>query len=372
MDIPLRHTVSLMERVIAEGPEVQNHGHSSRHHHMARKKRVLVIVAAIFWVLLLAAVAFLPGKLGAPKEETVDRVGRGAELFDNAMRYQDGEETYVYRENDLTTVLLIGVDRPEMNKKAELTYRNGSQADFLVLLVIDRVQKKVTPIQIDRDTMTKVDVYGVFGNPAGNRVMQLCLAQGFGRSAEENCRNTMTAVSSLMLGIPVDHYFAYDFQSIGVMNDLLGGVPVTIEDDLSNLDPAMVKGAEITLMGSQAETFVRARMSVGNGTNAERMIRQRVYMDSALNRLRILTRDNSSVVSDILTALSDCSVTDMTDGYVINTVNRCLTYKQVPFVSAEGVHTHGEDGFTEFYPEESSLKKIVLDACFEKEAGTSL
>lgn len=333
---------------------------------------MLVIAAAIFWVLLLAAVAVLPGKLGGQKEETVDQVGRGAELFDNAMRYQDGEETYVYRENDLTTILLIGVDRPEMNKEAALTYRNGSQADFLVLLVIDRTEKKVIPIQIDRDTMTSVDVYGVFGNPTGSRVMQLCLAQGFGRSAEENCRNTMTAVSNLMLGIPVDHYFAYDFQSIGIMNDLLGGVTVTIEDDLSKLDPAMVKGAKITLVGSQAETFVRARMSVGSGTNAERMIRQRVYMDSALNQLRTLTRDNSSIVSDILSALGGCSITDMTDGYVINTVNRCLAYEQVPFVSAQGVHTHGEDGFTEFHPEESSIRNIVLDACFEKETERSL
>ena len=63
--------------------------------------------------------------------------------------------------------------------------------------------------------------------------------------------------------------------AIRVLNDLVGGVSVTMEEDGTQIDPAFVKGATVRLSGSQAEAFVRARMGLENDTNLARMQRQR-------------------------------------------------------------------------------------------------
>lgn len=68
-----------------------------------------------------------------------------------------------------------------------------------------------------------------------------------------------------------------NMDGISELNDLAGGVTVTLEDDFSSIDPAMAKGTTLTLHGDQAETFVRSRMTVGDGTNASRMERQEAF-----------------------------------------------------------------------------------------------
>jgi anionic cell wall polymer biosynthesis LytR-Cps2A-Psr (LCP) family protein len=50
----------------------------------------------------------------------------------------------------------MGIDREEV---AGGGARNGGQADFLMLLLIDPVGKTVRPLEIDRDTMTRITVW---------------------------------------------------------------------------------------------------------------------------------------------------------------------------------------------------------------------
>ena len=49
---------------------------------------------------------------------------------------------------------------------------------------------------------------------------------------------------------------AYEIGAIAALNDLLGGVTVTLQDDFTMADPAMQAGATITLTGEQAVTLV--------------------------------------------------------------------------------------------------------------------
>ena len=85
------------------------------------------------------------------------------------------------------------------------------------------------------------------------------------------------------LGESIDFYVAMNMDGISELNDLAGGVTVTLEDDFSSIDPAMTRGTTLTLHGEQAETFVRSRMTVGDGTNASRMERQSVYAGGAVS-----------------------------------------------------------------------------------------
>lgn len=49
------------------------------------------------------------------------------------------------------------------------------------------------------------------------------------------------------LGEFIDFYVAMNMDGISELNDLAGGVTVTLEDDFSSIDPAMTKGTTLTL-----------------------------------------------------------------------------------------------------------------------------
>ena len=74
--------------------------------------------------------------------------------------------TYRQKKN-VTAILLMGIDRD--GEAVASGYRNGGQADFLELVVIDDSSKNLTRIQIDRDTMTPITVLGVLGDRSGVR-----------------------------------------------------------------------------------------------------------------------------------------------------------------------------------------------------------
>ena len=346
-------------------PKRRSSHHPQRHLHGRKKK--LIIIAAIAYVLLFAAVLVLPKVLNKGEQKKEDIVGNGAQLFDSAVRYSDNGTEYVYRQSDLTTLLLIGVDRQGLNTGESLTARSNTQADFLLLLVLDRANKTVTPIQIDRDAVVPVNVYGVLGNLTGSREMQICLAQGFGKSLDANCRNTVAAVSGTLLGIPVDHYMVYDLSAINVLNDLLGGVTVTVEDDLTAFDSSLQVGSTVTLHGAQAEIFVRSRMGVGDGMNTSRLRRQRAYMESALSIVSEKSSADSSFIQSMITGMEGNYASDMNRGYVVNLFNRALGYDVKPIRVTDGEHGVGKDGFMECYLNEESIKRMMLEVCFTRQ-----
>lgn len=341
----------------------KHHHHHSDSRRPSRKKWLIIIAAILAYAVVFGCVVVLPKMLDKETEKE-DRAGTGAELFRNSITTAYNGKDYVYRESDITNVLLIGVDTDQLSTTVSATSRSNTQADFLVLLVIDRKNATVTPLQLDRDTMTPVHVYGVLGKDTGTRIMQLCLAQGFGKSVGQNCRNTVTAVSDMLLGLPVQHYIVYDMNTINVFNDLLGGVTVQIEDDLSDVSPQMVPGATVTLHGDMAEGYVRARMGVGDGMNRSRMRRQREYLNNAITLAKELLRLDENFTSNLLMNMGDNYQSDMNMAYIVNLINRCSQYTTADFVTFEGEHRIGEDGFMEFHMNEKDMADTVLKLCY--------
>ena len=183
----------------------------------------------------------------------------------------------------LQTVLLIGTDSQEQYHEKENSlqdYYNFNQADFLMLLVMDTDANTTEVIQLNRDTMTDVPWLDVLGNYGGTEYKQLCLAFNYGDGGRKSCLNTVDAVSGLLLDAPIQNYIQIPMTAIPVLNDLVGGVEVTMPRDYTEIDPAFTQGATVRLSGAQAEAFVRSRMGLENDTNLARMERQRLYMDS--------------------------------------------------------------------------------------------
>ena len=336
---------------------------------MRRKPRLKkrdVFIAVLFCALTAAGVL-----LGIPWLE--ERNKKPEPRGDLSLRYADETATFdgeAYRlRNELTAILVMGIDRGsgKENAPSYLQYLSGGQADFLRLVVIDPTEKTLWQIEIDRDTMTPITVLGTLGGRVGRRTTQICLSHGFGDGKEQSCELTAEAVSNLLFHVPVKHYAALNLDGVSVLNDLLGGVTVTLEDDFSAFDPAMTQGATLTLQGRQAEIFVRGRMYVGTGTNEARMARQQQYLSQITGLLDQKLRDDRDFAGTLFDALSLYLVTDMSRTALINEVWKARDYSRPPVVKIAGTHQIGDDGYMEFWADEDALKQTVLSLFYTKQ-----
>ena len=276
---------------------------------------------------------------------------------------KDGH-TYQYRRG-LTTILFMGIDTRLDYEAERVGFRSGGQSDFLLLLVIDEENETITPIHINRDTMTEITILGVLGDEAGTVVTQLCLSHGFGDGKEQSCEYTCDAVNNLFLGIDIDYYVSMNMDGISELNDLMGGVTVTLTEDLTAYDPQMTAGTTLTLQGMQAEYYVRQRYYIGDGSNEGRMVRQRQYMAELARMVYDRLQESADFIGTLFDELQPTLVTNMARGAMINTAWGARNYTLNDTRTLEGENIVGPDDHVEFYADEEALKDLVLEVFFE-------
>ena len=324
-----------------------------------KNKTVFHAAAALLAVLAVVLVLYGGGRWlekRAEKPETRTQLPQA----DQETVEVDG---VTYRKKQrITTILVMGVDHDTQDS---YEYRKAGQADFLRLVVLDDADKTVQQLQIDRDTMTPVTVLGLLGDRYEPVTQQICLGYAFGDGRQTSCEVTVEAVGNLLGGQTIDQYLAMGLDGISTLNDLAGGVTVTLEDDLSAADPAMTKGATLTLQGDQAEIFVRRRMDIGEGTNEARMVRQEEYLAQLSAQLESRVQQDQQFTAQVYDALQPYLVTDLAKGQLVNEVWAAKDDTVEPAIALEGEHKVAEDGFTEFYPTEASIQKAVLTLFWE-------
>ncbi len=238
---------------------------------------------------------------------------------------------------------------------------HGPMADFLLLMVLDYTADTYGYLQIDRNTITEVNILDEEGELEDFGYEQICTAHWYGGTPVINAENTVDAVSVLLGYLEnIKGYYVLNMDDIGVLNHAAGGVPVTMEEDLTAVDPAFQKGKEIILDDVQAEKFLRARMSVGEGTNEERMSRQRQYITGFFDVMEARSRKDANYYLEVWNALRDAGTTNMNGNSFSRIANMLLKGESHGLLTLEGEHTLGTvlgDGLEheEFYPDETSV-----------------
>ena len=314
-----------------------------------------LVVVALVAVLLYLGVSWLD-KRGQNAESRTALPSAEQETVEvNGVTYR--------KKTNLTTILVLGVDH---DTQESYNYREAGQADFERLIVLDADNKTVQQLQIDRDTMTPVTVLGLLGDRYEPVTQQISLGYAFGDGRESSCEVTVEAVENLLGGQKIDQYLSMGLDGISVLNDLVGGVTVTLEDDFSALDPAMTKGTTLTLQGDQAEIFVRSRRSIGVGTNEARMTRQEQYIQQLSKQLDQKVQASQDFILEAYDALEPYLTTDVARGQLANEAWAARDYTRLDTITPKGTHQVGEDGFMEFYPDADSLQQAVLELFYEK------
>lgn len=323
------------------------------------KKLALAMCAAALAALILGAAFFT--KQG--KDTPIEHAGTAQNAPPKQVSLVFQGEEYLLKEH-LQTVLLIGTDSQEGYKEEQdrfQDYYNYNQADFLLLLVLDTDAETVQIVQLNRETMTDVPWLDVLGNYGGTEYKQLCRAFNYGDGGVKSCRNTVSAASGLLFDAPIQSYIQIPVSVVPLLNDLVGGVPVTITEDLTAADPAFTQGTTLRLNGAQAEKFVRARMELADDTNLSRMKRQREYLESFQKQAKTALRSDSEFGMKLLAKLENYMQSNLTVQQLSDLIEWLDAYQVFPIRYADGELIRGQEHY-EFYVDENALWEIVKEA----------
>lgn len=320
------------------------------------KREILLILLFFVFVVSLISIFGLAEKIINRMNEPGDSPQYTA---DGKSQFYYGGHLYSLNEN-VESVLVMGIDSimtPDSSKADSL------QADFIALVVINKLNNSFKVLHINRDTMTEIVQLDDNGNKYGTYEAQLALAHTYGGEGKFQCRNTVDAVENLLYNVRIDHYVSLTMDAIPLINDSIGGVTVVLGEDIPSLGAAFVKDAEITLTGEQALAFVRYRSNAVTTSNLERMERQRQYITALSEKY---TDTSLDVALETLVDISEYLVSDCTANQLSLLMERLQTYTYEGTLSLEGeAQKTGE--YVEYYIDDIAAQKTVVDLFYKIE-----
>lgn len=280
----------------------------------------------------------------------------------DTITYKD--QTYT-RKGNIETYLIAGIDSP--GKVQELKEYDGTgQCDVLVVIVRDRSTDECKLLTIDRNTITEVKSLDDDGTCLATTDIQISLAHSMGLDQKVRAENTVDAVSHLLGDATIDGYAMVNVGAVSVVNDMVGGVTVTIEDDFSEVDPTLKMGETVTLMGEHAENYVRQRKEVADGRNESRMQRQSSYEEAFKPAFRTKCNEDNKFSLEVYHALEDYMTTDISAKKFCRLALLLSDENEDEKLSISGTYGLDEDEWQTFTPDEDSLQQAIIELFYEK------
>lgn len=267
---------------------------------------------------------------------------------------------YDYNE-DILTFLFLGIDKEEVvTRNPDLV--SGGQSDAIFLAVLNPDTKKISLIGINRDTMVEIRMVGI--GPNGEDMYttaEIAVQHGFGDGLGQSCELTRDAVSKLFFGLPIHGYVSFNMGGVGALNDALGGVSLNVLEDMTKVNPAWTQGANVTLMGQDAYTYVRYRDTTVFESARNRLARQKQYLSSAASAALEGTKKNLSLPLTLYQALQPYVVTDLSVDKIsyLASVIAGYSFDGDAIYTLQGNTVTGAM-FEEFYPDKSALRDLII------------
>lgn len=175
-------------------------------------------------------------------------------------------------------ILCLGIDKEEIMSERDDDGNSIGQSDAVFLMSVDPSAERLRLVAIPRDTMVLVEYCDEQGNYMGAGRAQLALQYAYSDGGEKSCGLVAGRVSNLLGGIPIHGCVAVNLSCIPVMNDAVGGVSVTMDEDYTLYNPAFEKGASVRLFGEAAVNYVQGRDIREPGSAYTRISRQKQYL----------------------------------------------------------------------------------------------
>ncbi|MFJ9089748.1 LCP family protein [Streptomyces sp. NPDC102384] len=253
------------------------HGSSPTGAGRARRRRRWLRYSAIcaaFLVLVAGGVGWIAyDRLNGNITEDTDTA---AELA----RYEKERPTVLAE--GAQNLLLIGSDS-RAGRNGKYGRNDGTQrSDTTILLHVAADRKSATAVSFPRDLMTDVPTCRQRDGSRHDEMFAM-----FNYAFEVGGSACTIRTVEKMTGVRVDHHMVVDFDGFKDMVNAVGGVTVCLDRPIDD-DDAHVRLAAGThhLNGEQALGYVRARKSLGNGSDTDRMDRQQRFLGALVEKVQ--------------------------------------------------------------------------------------
>ncbi|WP_247613413.1 LCP family protein, partial [Streptomyces galbus] len=180
-------------------------------------------------------------------------------------------------------ILLIGSDSRAGAGNGKYGKDSGTErSDTTILLHLSADRRSATAVSVPRDLM--VDVPGCRRRDGTRGEPMFAMFNYAFQTGGSAC--TVRTVEKLT-GVRVDHHIVVDFSGFKDMVDAVDGVEVCLDEPIDDKAAKLrLPAGRVTLDGEQALGYVRARKSLGNGSDTDRMDRQQRFLSALVTKVR--------------------------------------------------------------------------------------
>lgn len=328
-----------------------------------KKRRVLYLCIVLFLMLSVVFCMVEKRKLhvSVKGEDFEEKI-----VFDN--------KTYAYNQ-DLLTYLVMGVYTEDVEREVLGTYTEHpdketleGEADANFLCIFNPKTKELSVVCLNRNSMVDIDFYNEDGIYLVREQAQLALQHGFGQDKEQGSVLQMEAVQRLMRGIPIHGHIAVDMSVVEQMNHAVGGVTVTVLEDLTKIDAGFVQGEELCLSDDQAFWYVKYRDWQSYASADRRLQRDMQFLQGFIKGAEKQMEEDWMFPYHLYQECGEHIYTNLSLDRMVMLLllAKDCDMEQIRFYSLPGETRMGEK-YEEFYVDEEQLTKMILDIFYEEE-----
>ncbi len=250
--------------------------------HWSRRKRVLAWLGAITTVIVVAAAL---GAYGVYRHlnGNVHQLNISGIIGNQPVNHHPRAEN----------ILVIGSDTRfgQARRYGSSHTFSTDQSDTLLIVHIAADRKWADVMSIPRDSWVNIPSCrmgnGQMSSPTTFKINEaFAIGNLYGNRTDLGVACTIKTLE-VDTGIPINHFVAVNFGGFRAMVNALGGVPecntAPINDPKSGLH--LTVGHHL-LNGWNALAYVRARYTLGNGSDIQRIGRQQAFMSSLIERVK--------------------------------------------------------------------------------------
>lgn len=180
-------------------------------------------------------------------------------------------------------ILLIGSDSRSGADNRKYGRDSGTQrSDTTILLHISADHKSAIAVSLPRDLMVDVPSCRAHGGTRTGPMFSM-----FNYAFEQGGSACTIRTVEKLTGIRITHHMVVDFSGFKDMVDAVDGVEVCLKEPMNDRAARLkLPAGKQTLDGEQALGFVRARKSLGNGSDTDRMDRQQQFLGALVNKVQ--------------------------------------------------------------------------------------
>lgn len=182
-------------------------------------------------------------------------------------------------------VLLMGSDsragKDNRGYGSTAKFGTAERSDTTILLHVSADRSQAVAVSIPRDTL--IDL------PTCKNANGESVNGGTGKFNEAMTRGgpgcTLKAVEN-MTGMKIDNFMVVDFGGFKAITEAVGGVEICLSEPVNDpLSGLKLSAGNHTISGEEALAFVRARKTLGDGSDTSRIRRQQAFLSSMAKKV---------------------------------------------------------------------------------------